>query len=71
MHLKIGRHTFQYKIDESFFEAINEQQPIDGEFEVGVEMERGETMLLLEFEIKGIIIGARSLEVFLVRRLLR
>jgi len=51
--LKTGKHHFDYKIDNRFFDAFGESDIKGGQADVSVEMEKSATLLLLDFLITG------------------
>lgn len=53
--LKIGKHQFDFEIDNSFFEAFEYSLVKKGSLKVAVELEKQETMLLLQLRIYGTI----------------
>lgn len=54
--LKIGKHQFDFEIDNSFFDAFEYSLVKKGELKVAVELDKQETMLILHFHIKGNIV---------------
>lgn len=51
--LKLGKHTFEFVVDDTFFEKL-EYSPIDkGEIDVTVELEKKASMLILDFNLLG------------------
>ncbi|MFM1874387.1 MAG: hypothetical protein RL266_124, partial [Bacteroidota bacterium] len=51
--LKLGIHNFEFVVDDSFFEKL-EYSPIkQGEVEVGLDLEKKSSMMILNFELKG------------------
>ncbi|MET4083670.1 uncharacterized protein ABIB40_003642 [Pedobacter sp. UYP30] len=53
--LKLGVHHFDYQIDNSFFDAFDYSLIKSGDLKVNVELEKQETMLLLNFKIVGTV----------------
>lgn len=53
--LKIGTHQFDFEIDNSFFDAFEYSLVKKGELKVDVEMDKQETMLILNIHVKGTI----------------
>ncbi|TNE53952.1 MAG: DUF177 domain-containing protein [Bacteroidetes bacterium] len=51
--LKVGKHQFEYKIEDSFFESMPHAPLESVDMEVKLELEKKETMLLAAFELKG------------------
>lgn len=54
--LKIGKHQFDFEIDNSFFDAYEYSLVKKGELKVEVEVDKQETMLILQFQINGTIV---------------
>ncbi len=53
--LKLGKHSFDFEIDKSFFDAFEHSLVKDGTLKAEVELDRQETMLILSFHAKGTI----------------
>ena len=53
--LKIGKHQFDFEIDNSFFEAFEYSLVKKGDLKVNVELDKQETMLLLQIHVAGTI----------------
>ncbi len=53
--LKIGRHHFDFEVDDSFFEQFDEGEIKKGKINVSVELERHNLMLEFRFNIKGLV----------------
>jgi uncharacterized protein len=53
--LKIGKHQFDFEIDNSFFDAFEYSLVKKGDLKVVVELDKQETMLILQFQIDGTI----------------
>lgn len=51
--LKIGKHKFEYQIDDSFFNAFEYSLAKKGNCNVVLDLEKQETMLILDFSIEG------------------
>ncbi len=51
--LKIGKHQFDFDIDEAFFKEFEYSLVKKGNLKVAFELDKQETMLLLHFHIKG------------------
>lgn len=51
--LKLGRHLFDFKIDDTFFEELDYSLIQKGDINVSIDLEKKETMLILLFSIKG------------------
>lgn len=51
--LKLGKHQFDFEIDKSFFDAFEYSLVKDGALKVALELDKQETMLLLNFHIWG------------------
>lgn len=54
--LKIGKHQFDFEIDNSFFDAFEYSLVKKGNLTAAVELDKQETMLILQFHIKGTIV---------------
>jgi uncharacterized metal-binding protein YceD (DUF177 family) len=53
--LKIGRHSFVYRIDESFF-ALFEKSPISsGNLTIDLTLDKRETLFVLDFKLDGFV----------------
>ena len=53
--LKIGKHQFDFEIDNSFFDAFEYSLVKKGDLKVDVELDKQETMLILQIHIAGTI----------------
>lgn len=54
--LKLGKHTFEFVVDDTFFEKL-EYSPIkQGEIAVQVELEKKSSMLVLNFNLNGWVV---------------
>ncbi len=51
--LKIGKHSFDFDLDESFFKEFEYSLVQNGKLQVSLELDKQETMMLLHFQIKG------------------
>lgn len=51
--LKLGKHQFDFEIDKSFFDAFEYSLVKDGALKATLELDKQETMLLLNFHIWG------------------
>lgn len=56
--LKLGKHEFDYEIDERFFSEFEYSLVKDGKLTVALTLEKQETMLILDFHIRGEIFPA-------------
>ena len=54
--LKIGKHLFDFEIDDSFFDAFEYSLVKKGKLKAEVELDKQETMLILHFRIAGNIV---------------
>jgi uncharacterized protein len=54
--LKIGKHQFDFEIDNSFFDAFEYSLVKKGTLKAEVELDKQETMLILQFRIEGTIV---------------
>ncbi len=54
--LNLGNHLYDYKIDKAFFDLFEYCEINNGEFDVEVELEKKETMLILNFNLSGKVI---------------
>lgn len=53
--LKEGKHYYDFEIDRAFFESIEDSLILDGKVNVSLEFEKTSTMLILNFNMSGII----------------
>ncbi|MGV8877607.1 MAG: YceD family protein [Sphingobacteriaceae bacterium] len=53
--LKLGKHEFDYTIDKSFFDEFEQSLVEDGILTCHLQLDRQETMLMLDFQIDGTI----------------
>ena len=51
--LSLGKYHYNYKIDKAFFDLFEYCEITDGEFDVEVELDKKETMLILDFDLSG------------------
>ncbi len=54
--LKIGKHQFDFEIDNSFFDAFEYSLVKKGRLKADVELDKQETMMILQFHIYGTIV---------------
>ncbi|TDQ10089.1 uncharacterized metal-binding protein YceD (DUF177 family) [Pedobacter metabolipauper] len=54
--LKIGKHLFDFEVDNNFFDAFEYSLVKKGSLNVAVELDKQETMLILQFRINGTIV---------------
>lgn len=54
--LKIGKHQFDFEVDNSFFDAFEYSLVKKGNLNAEVELDKQETMLILQFRINGTIV---------------
>ncbi|WP_442589087.1 YceD family protein [Pedobacter sp. AW31-3R] len=53
--LKIGKHQFDFEIDNGFFDAFEYSLVKKGELKAAIELDKQETMLILQIHIAGTI----------------
>ncbi len=53
--LKLGKHQFEFEIDKGFFDAFEHSLVKDGQLKAAVELDKQETMLILNFNITGVM----------------
>lgn len=53
--LKIGKHQFDFEVNNNFFEAFEYGLVKEGALKVAVELDKQETMLILNFQITGTV----------------
>ena len=53
--LKLGKHSFEYKVNDAFFNAFEYSLVKKADLICRVELEKQETMLILNFDITGVI----------------
>lgn len=53
--LKIGEHDFDFQVDGTFFENFPESEIKEADVEIHVVLEKQESMLVLNFDIQGVI----------------
>jgi uncharacterized metal-binding protein YceD (DUF177 family) len=51
--LKLGKHNFEFVVDDTFFEKLDYSQVKHGEIEVNIELEKKSSMLILNFSLNG------------------
>lgn len=51
--LKLGKHEFNFKIEDTFFELFEDSEISKGQVSVDVSMEKKNTLLNLKFELEG------------------
>jgi len=56
--LNLGVHNYNWEIDKTFFEAIENPEIEDCKLNINLEFEKQDRMLILKFNITGIIITA-------------
>ncbi len=56
--LKLGKHLFEFDIDEVFFREFEYSLVKNGKLTVRLELDKQETMLLLDFTIEGTIFSS-------------
>ncbi|SHG92100.1 Uncharacterized metal-binding protein YceD, DUF177 family [Pedobacter caeni] len=54
--LKIGKHQFDFDVDNSFFDAFEYSLVKKGTVKVNIELDKQETMLILQIHVKGTIV---------------
>ncbi|EDM37076.1 hypothetical protein PBAL39_04738 [Pedobacter sp. BAL39] len=54
--LKIGKHQFDFDIDNSFFDSFEYSLVKKGNLKADIELDKQETMLILKFHIQGTIV---------------
>ncbi|MCT4582179.1 MAG: DUF177 domain-containing protein [Flavobacteriales bacterium] len=53
--MKVGKHQFDYKVRKEFFDAFEYSEIKDGDLDVIVEVDKSETMMIMNFSIEGSI----------------
>ncbi len=53
--LKLGKHSFDFKVGNSFFDQIENSLIQEAAIDVSLELDKHDTMLILEFAFKGTI----------------
>lgn len=53
--LKIGTHTFEYEVNDKFFEDISYSLVHSGKLQVKLQLDKRETMLIAHFEVVGVV----------------
>ena len=51
--LKLGKHSFDFHVDEAFFEKLEYSQVKKGEVEVELVLDKKSTMMVLDFQLNG------------------
>ena len=51
--LSVGNHEFEFKVRRKFFESFDYSELEEGELDILLNFDKQETMLILEFSIKG------------------
>ncbi len=51
--LKLGKHSFNFQIDDTFFEQMDYSPINQGDLKVTLELEKKETMMLANFTVNG------------------
>lgn len=51
--LKLGKHNFDFNVDDTFFEKLDYSLISKGEVEVTVVLDKKSTMMVLDFELNG------------------
>lgn len=54
--MKVGQFKFEYKIEKQFFDAFEYSEIKDGSLNVVVVVDKSETMMVMNFDIKGEVI---------------
>ncbi len=53
--LKLGKHTFDFEVDDDFFNEFEYSLVKKGKLDCRVELEKQETMIILDFKIRGTV----------------
>lgn len=53
--LAIGKHIFDFEIEDSFFQSIEYSPVQSGKLNVELELEKKETMLIAKFSVNGVV----------------
>lgn len=53
--LSVGRHDFEFKVDDSFFEGLDYSEIRKADVDVVLQLQKQSTMLILDFELKGTV----------------
>lgn len=53
--LKLGQHIFEFEIDKRFFNEYEYSIVKDGDLKAVVTIDKQETMMLIDFDIKGVV----------------
>jgi uncharacterized protein len=51
--LKFGKHQFDFEVDQAFFSEFEYSLVKNGNLKVGLELDKQETLLILQFDISG------------------
>jgi len=51
--LELGHHSFEFQIDDKFFNSFESSRIQEGKLQVNIDLLKQETMLQLDFKIKG------------------
>ena len=54
--LQIGHHSFDFQINDQFFESFEKSKVQQGNLDLRVEMDKSETMIQLRFNFKGKVV---------------
>jgi uncharacterized metal-binding protein YceD (DUF177 family) len=53
--LKVGKHHFEFEIDDTFFESMEYSIIQKGNVKVELELDKKETMLIATFDVEGVV----------------
>jgi uncharacterized protein len=53
--LKLGHHTYEFEVDDTFFEELEYSLIKKGSISVSIDLEKKETMLILNFTLAGTV----------------
>jgi len=53
--LSLGIHHYEFKLGNAFFDQFDDSEIKTGSFDVKVKLEKQSSMLILDFELKGIV----------------
>jgi uncharacterized metal-binding protein YceD (DUF177 family) len=53
--LKIGKHQFNYEIEDAYFDGLEYSLVQKGKLTVALELEKKETMMLANFKVQGLV----------------
>ncbi|GAA3956960.1 YceD family protein [Mucilaginibacter dorajii] len=56
--LKLGKHQFEFTVDDAFFAEFDYSLVKKANLQCSVELDRQETMIILDFHIKGVVEAA-------------